>query len=873
MKPPLNRLCCLVLFALVLIPCVALAGGNIRLDDRVAPVFEAVELHLDANRTDYSGTVTIELEVASPTRTFQFHAEDMKFDRVVLEGSGGTYQASLDVGDEGLVTATVDRQLKKGSYTLTIDFSKDYNTHAVGLYRMEQEGQGYLFTQFEAVDARKAFPCWDEPAFKIPFQVTVHLPDGQVAVSNTPVKKYTIENGMQTIVFQKTRPLPTYLVALIAGPFESVPIEGLSVPGRIYTVKGQKQLTGLAVEYTPVFLRALEKYFGSDYPYDKLDYVAVPEYWPGAMENAGLITFRDALLLVDPNGASVNQKSLLARVIAHELSHMWFGDLVTMEWWDDLWLNEAFASWLGDKLTHELYPQFGTDVTQLQAVQGVMNLDARTSTKPVRRPVTRTSEMFEDIGITYDKGRTILNMVEDWIGPDVFRKGVVDYIESNRWGNTVAADLWAALSQASNKDLEPVLSTFLDQPGYPIVTVDVESRGVMRIRQQRFLNAGVDAPAELWNVPVRVKYFDGKNIHTQTFLLEEESKKVEVGTDVVWAMPNAGAVGYYRWNAPLDMIIRMADDPMATMDRRERAVFLANVRALLNAGEIDGGDYLAILSALGKTPEPEIVSAVINELGSTEAAFVTDDLSDAFAGYIRETLGPALERFGLEKKDGEAESISRLRPRLIAWLGLQGQRPDVRRYCRKLADAYLADTGAIDPSLAGVALIVAAREGTREDLKTYKQRFENAEVPAERNRFLTALGYFSDEALQEEVLAYFLKGPLRPNDIFTAIGGIASTTAGRDRLFRWMTDNYEAITSKFPAAYAAYLPFFAGGCSEQRLAAARSFFANPEHSVDGTSDNLGKVVEQVTDCVNLREREGAAVAEFLNRSSRRASGS
>lgn len=863
---------CFSFIILFLFPFSLRASSGTRLDQNVAPSFQEVELFLDANRKDYNGSVRIDLEVRSSTGGFKFHAEEMNFDRVVLEGPGGKYETRFEIGEEGLVTATTDRAMKKGSYKLTIDFSKDYNTQAVGLYRMEQEGHGYLFTQFQAVDARKAFPCWDEPVFKIPFQLTVHLPEGQVAVSNTPVKKSAAANGTQTIVFQKTRPLPTYLVALIAGPFESVPITGLSVPGRIYTIKGQSHMTGLAVEYAPVFLAEMERYFGSKYPYEKLDFVAVPEYWPGAMENAGLITFRDGILLVDPNGATVGQKAFLAQIISHEISHMWFGDLVTMTWWDDMWLNESFASWLGDKITHKIFPQYETDVAQLQTVQAVMNLDARPSTKPVRHEVTKTAEMFEDIGITYDKGETILNMVEDWIGADAFRKGVVSYIDAHRWGNTVAADLWTALSQSSGKNLEPVLSSFLDQSGCPIVTVEVTGGGVLEISQRRFLNAGVEAPKQIWNVPVRVKYFDGKETHTRTFLLDEESKRVEVGTNVVWAVPNAGAIGYYRWNAPMDVVVRLADDPMGTMDRKERAVFLANMRALLNAGEISGGDYLAILSSLGKTPEPEIVQAVINELGSTEVAFVTDDLRDPFAAYIRQTLGAALDRFGIDKKDGEAESVSALRPRLLAWLGLQGQRQDVRNHCKKLAQVYLADPAAIDPSLAGVALLVAARDGTRQDFEIYKQRFETADVPVVRNRFLSAMGNFSDPALRDEILSYLLNGPVRPNDMYLAIGGISSTAAGRDRLYRWMTDNYEAITSKFPAVFASYLPYFAGGCSEERLAAARGFFSRPEHNVEGTDNSMAKVTEQVLDCVNLREREGAAVADYLSRFSRRTGG-
>jgi hypothetical protein len=232
-----------------------------------------------------------------------------------------------------------------------------------------------------------------------------------------------------------------------------------------------------------------------------------------------------------------------------------------------------------------------------------------------------------------------------------------------------------------------------------------------------------------------------------------------------------------------------------------------------------------------------------------------------------------MDRFGVEKRDGEVESVSTLRPRLLAWLGLRGQRQDLRQYCSRMAEAYLADPDAVDPSLAGVALLVGARDGSRADFETYKQRFESAEIPAVRNRFLSALGSFSDESLQDELLEYLLTGPVRPNDIFTAIGGISYTAAGRDKVFRWMTENYEVLTSKFPAVIASYMPYFAGGCSNERLAAAQRFFASPEHNVEGTVDNMVKVTEQVTDCVNLREREGAAVAEFLSRRAGGADGS
>jgi alanyl aminopeptidase len=840
------------------------SAKDIRLDPRVAPTFEAIELNLDANKTDYTGSVTIEFKVEASTSEFRFHAREMTLDRIELRGKDGSYDISCEIGDDGLAVATVDRELAPGNYTMEIDFSKEYNTQAVGLYRMEYEDQGYLFTQFEAVDARRAFPCWDEPIFKIPFQMTIHIPDGQEAVTNTPVESKTSKDGVQTIKFKKTKPLSTYLLAIAAGPLEHVEITGLSVPGRIYTVKGQKHMAGLAIEYSPPILKALEKYFGSDYPYAKLDLLAVPEYWAGAMENAGAVTFRDEILLIDPDAASVAQKRNLAAVIAHEFAHMWFGDLVTMSWWDDLWLNESFADWMGDKITHQLYPQFDIEVTTAQQDQGLMNMDARPSTKPIRRPVESTEEIFEDLGLAYGKGNTVLRMIEVWIGEDEFREGVIDYIEANKWGNAVASDLWTALSQASGKDLEPVLASFLDQSGCPIITLDVGSGGMITLTQQRFLNHGVEAPAQKWTVPVRVKYNDGTNTVTRTVLIEDDSTSFEVGTNVEWAMPNAGAYGYYRWTAPPEMMAKMAENPEATMDRRERATFLGNVRALLNAGQLSGGDYLTILGSYATAPQPEIVTAVLNDLGSIEMAFITTDLDEAFAHYVRSMVGPSLDRYGIEKQDGEAEAISLLRPRLLGWLGNDGQDPKVRQHCQQLAKQYLADPNSIDASLAGVALRISAIGGDRGLFESYKTRFEQSQVPAERDRYLSAMGSFTDEALQDEALLYLFSGKVRPTEMFNLIGGISDTAAGRDKLYKWITDNYDVITSAIPPEFAAYMPQFASGCSSERLAAARQFFSEPEHNVDGTDNQLSKVSDRVMDCVNLREREGAAVADYLN---------
>lgn len=838
---------------------------ELALDRNVSPSFQVIELDLDADRTEYSGRVTIELTVKNATDAFTFHAHEMSLDEVSLRGARGKIGIEVDMNDEGYVGATCADRLKPGRYTLEIGFSKDYNTQAVGLYRMETDGDGYLFTQFEAIDARRAFPCWDEPSFKIPYQITVTIPESQVVVSNTPIESDTkLEGAKRRVVFERTKPMPSYLLALAAGPLESVEITGLSVPGRVYTVKGQKQLAGLAVGQTPGILAACERWFGTPYPYKKLDLIAVPEYWPGAMENPGAITYSDRLLLSDPNATSVRTRQYLALVTAHEISHMWFGDLVTMTWWDDLWLNESFADWMGEKIAHSLYPEYKIDLDQLGDVQQLLAGDARPSTSPVRKPVDSVGDFFTDLGLAYGKGKSVLRMVEQWIGPDVFQSGVRNYLKENAWGNTVAADLFEALSEAGGKDVTPVLSSFLDQPGYPMITVATEPKGKIRLSQKRFLNYGVDAEPLEWNVPVRIKHFNGKKIAVKTVLLERESMTVDLGRDVIWALPDAGAVGYYRWSVPSEMFARIVEDPESTLDEREQSVFLANAKALLDAGEMGGDDYLRVLGGFAGVHTPEMIDAVITGLVSIEGALITDDLRDAFATYVRRTLRPALDTFGMQKRDGEPESISLLRPRLLWRVGGVGRDDEVRSHCKRVAEQFMNDPTSVDPSVAGVTVRVAVKDGGQAEFDACKQLFESASVPAVRSVYLNALGSFEDGQLQNEALAYIVTGKVRGNELFTIPRRVSITAEGRDRIWQWMTENYELMTSRMPPEFAVFMPFMASGCERERLEAAREFFADPGHSVDGTQENLNKVADSTNDCVSLRERESGAVRDYLN---------
>ena len=845
-----------------------------RLGRDVIPAFESLNLVLDPSKPDYTGSVHIDLVALKRTNHFSFHAKELNLGRIALRDSAGEIGFDQKALEGGILEVTTRKPLAPGSYQLDIAFSNDFNTRATSLYRMETGGQAYAFTQFESVDAREAFPCWDEPSFKIPWKVTLTVPEGHMAVANSPVERETRKRGMKTVVFKATRPLPSYLLALATGPLESAPIPGLSIPGRVVTVKGASGLAAEAVRITPPLLKALEFYFGRPYPYEKLDLIAVPEFWPGAMENPGAITFADRVLLIDPKAASVAQKRHLASVTGHELAHMWFGDLVTMEWWDDLWLNESFASWMGDKVADEVFPDFNVSIAAVQGTQKAMFTDALLSARAVRQPVGSEANLDQLADeLAYQKGQAVLEMIESWIGPKTFRKGVLRYLEEHEWGNANAGDLWKALSAAAGFDLGAVMSTFLDQPGVPLVHVEITEDNRVRLSQRRFLNHGTQgaAPAS-WMIPIEVKYSDGDQTRTLgVFLTQSEAvMPIETKKSVVWLHPNADEKGYYRWSAPPEMLTTLASQAASVLEPRERVGLVGNLGALLQGGVLHGDDYLRLVGPLASDPQPEVVKAVLAGLGGVRRAFVASGVEERFAAYVRRTLGPALEHIGLDKAAGEPEAVTALRPSLVHWLGNEGRDPQVREHARGVARDWLAEPSSVDPSMAGTALEIAALDGDRALFDEYRQRFEGATIPAERARYLSALGAFRSPQLVEEGLAYAVKGPLRPQEMFAIPSSIASASpAAEERVYRWMTENYAAITSRLPPTVAATaLPYFAAGCSGERFAAARSFFSDPPRNLPGTEAELVKVGEIVKTCVGLREREGRAVAAYLQSAAR-----
>ncbi len=841
-----------------------------RLGDDVVPTFQAITLDVDADRPDYSGSVRVELEVARSVSAFRIHGREMTLTSLEMRDASGPVEVTAArtgrAEVEGVFTLTTSRPLVAGPAEIRIAFTNTFDTRSVGLYRVETGGRGYTFTQLEADDARRAFPCWDEPGFKIPYQLTLTVPKAHTAVSNTPVIEESEDAaGRRRYVFARTRPLPSYLLAIATGPLEYVDVPGCSTPTRVVTVLGQSHLAKAAVRTAPRILKALEDWFNEPYPYEKLDLIAVPEFWPGAMENPGAITFADQRILHESADPDPTAQLRMASIMAHELAHMWFGDVVTMKWWDDLWLNESFADWMGDKIAEQVYPELQGQLRELNSLQGTMAADARPTSRAVRKPVEDMNHLLSDVGVAYNKGKRVLSHFENWMGPETFRQGILDYIETHRWGSAEADDLWQALGRASGKDVKGVMSGFIDQPGYPLVSVALLPEGKVRISQRRFAEYGQELPPLDWRVPVGLRYSDGSGVRTQTVLLAEAERVVALDgvKEVDWVMPNANAGGYYRWSVPVDVMDRLTANAAQVLTPLERIGLIGNLSGLLAAGSIDGKTFLESLSRFSGDPEPLVISAIIENLGNVHESLVSEEARAPFASYVRRTLGPALDRIGLAPRSGEPGAAGMLRPQLLLWLGREGGDPAVLDYARTQTRLYETDPEKTDRGVARVCLELTALDGDAQLMARYRTRFEEAETPEERGNWLNGLTGFRDPAIRRAVLDYSLTDACRSNELVAIQRNLVRDETGREALFEWIVGNYDDLKGRVSSATLSFLPFVLGGCSTDRLSRGEAFFADPAHQVDGTDRQLARVAAAVHACAALREREGAGVAAWL----------
>jgi alanyl aminopeptidase len=854
------------------------AAPGLRLPRTFVPTAYAVRIAVVPSETQFTGHVEIDGELASPSRVIWLDAQELTFGAAVAVTAAGRTVLQAVASPSGVVALRAPAALPAGHVALSIDYRGAISSEAPeGVFRLQSGGAWYAFTQFEATSARRAFPCFDEPDVKVPWRLTLDVPAGMVALANAPVESDTPAAGgaTHTVVFARTRPLPSYLVAFAVGPFDIVdaPPTRRGTPVRIVVPHGQAAAAAGARDDTGALVARLEDYLGSPYPYDKLDIVAVPGF-PGAMENAGLITFAENALLEDPAQPTIAHRRSFTRTAAHELAHQWFGDLVTLAWWDDTWLNEAFATWMSAKIVDQWQPGWGGAFDAIGQKASAMASDQLATARKIRQPIADIGDIgaaFDDI--TYNKGASVLRMFERWIGPDAFQRGVRAYLAAHAWRSATSSDFLAALGQAAGRDIAGAFSTFLDQAGTPLVTVALRCTAgappTVELRQQRYRPVGGQkldeaARAERWQFPVCIRYPTGSASARDCTLLDAPTAELPLSHAAgcpAWVAPNSDAVGYYRIAFEGNLLPQLIAH-LGELSAAERAGLVGDVEALVAAGRLPAGDALALVAPLGSDADRHVVAAAI-ELADQAGAVIDEADRPRYQRFVRHALGGRARTLGWAGKPGDTEDTRLLRASLVGFVADAGQDPALLAGATHLAWAWLDDHHAAPSDVADGALAVAARRDDRKLHARLVAEVRRATDASERSRYMTALGEFADPALVAATLDLVLSGAISLFEGGRAFLG-DHTPAQRRSIYQAFKAHYDALAALLPGEFVPQLSQVGFVLCEPALRDdVAQFFRGRLSGVPGGPRMLATGVERMDSCLARRSAAQPSIHAFL----------
>ncbi len=867
----------IIVFPFIVSPVFArsLDPPKLRLPDDVRPLECRMDLRITPGQDRFSGVAEIDASVSHTTPVIWLHAKELQF----VDARVGDTPVRIEVTDTDFVALIPNQPLAPGRTRIRIAYTGTVSRNLTdGLFQQKEGEDWYVFSKFEPITARRAFPCFDEPSCKVPWQVTLRVPPGPRVFSNTPVSSETAEpDGTRVVRFLRTKPLPSYLVALAIGPFEVIDTGRVGrrhVPSRIIVPHGRAKETGTAVESTPRAIELLENYFGMPYPYEKLDQVVVPftTAW-GAMENAGLLAY-DEVLLTPENGDTISRRRSLLTTMVHEMAHQWLGDLVTTAWWDDVWLNEGFASWITPKILNRWHPEWNLPAFGAGSLNSAMNADSLVSARKVRQPI----EAQGDIGnafdrITYTKGAAILGMFEHWLGEDRFRAGIRAYLNRYAWGNATSSDFITVMSETCGRDLRKPFSSFLDQGGVPLVKVDVRcdgSRQVLRLAQERYLPIGSEGtPASSWQLPVCIRYDDGRAVRRECVLLDRPTAEFELkGARACprWVFADDGAKGYYRFTYEEKWFERMLDNARGSLELREKVTLVNDVRALIDAGRIDAALGMSLALRFNDSPQVQIVTAT-QGLVAGMSRFIPDQMRPNWARFVRAWLGERARQMGWQPRPGETEDQRQIRLAVVPFVAIDGQDPELGSEALRLARAWLQDRKAIDPDSV-VVVIAAARHGDRALFDDLLAALKSAKDRQDRGVIIMALGSFRDLEIERAALGLIFEEGMDHRELSSLLFLPWQDT--RPTVWAFVQQNFDRLNTLMPGArgipFGATLPGVAGGfCDETRLLEVRGFFEPRISNLSGGERNLAETLEDIRLCIASREALGQGMITFLSK--------
>jgi aminopeptidase N len=840
-----------------------------RLPKTVLPVHYAIDLRPDLNALSIFGSESVDIRVLTTSDRLVLNALNIAIDSASIDGRRGEdATVSLDATAQ-TATLTFPRPIEAGAHQLRVAFTSRINQFSQGLFFVDYptgSGRKRMFaTQLEPTDARRIFPCWDEPAFKATFEPTVTVPENFLAVSNMPIAHEDVfAGGLKRVSFRATPPMSSYLFVLVAGELTRSTDHADGVEVGVIAQTGREPQGHYALATALGLLRYYDGYFGVKYPLPKLDLIAVPGGFGGAMENWGGITFYDGFLLYDPATSPRVLQRRIYGVIAHEMAHQWFGDLVTTAWWSDLWLNEGFADWMQAKVENQFHPDWGVFLNESRK-QDAMYADARTLSHPIKQRIADESEAaiaFDEI--TYEKGAAIVRVIENYLGEAAFRAGIRRYVKDHAYSNATTEDLWTALEKASGEQVGPIARSYTEQAGVPLIVANEKCAGGRRsltLEQERFTIYYPDAPPALWQVPIDWG-IAGENKTSATLLLGDKSAEIPAGQCGPPLKLNVGDVGYYRVQydpATLAALTRIIEK----MQAEDRVNLLADNWALLEAGRVAPADYFRLVTAVSGDHSRAVWREVI------EAFTQVDRLELGLAGrvgfqtYARSVLRPAFNRVGVGWKAAanEPEDITILRSALISALGELNDREIAAESKRRFA-VFVENPASLDVNLRDALIGVVGRNADQQTYDALGKLARTAGNGREQMRYYSAMALASDPKLIEQTLHITLTDELPPERASELIL-IVARGEHPELALQFATANFNALTAKHgPEFRYFFMSRLMSNFAERSYATQLANFA-PAQETSGGRIEARRAEARIMESASFRERQLTAIDRWV----------
>ena len=837
-----------------------------RLPKNVTPRRYELKLEPDLKAFTFKGEESVAVTVNEAARAIVLNALELEIDSAVAERGGKSIRAMVELEPaRERAHLRFGEELAPGEWTLKIIFRGVLNDKLHGFYRsqyVDAHGRSHVVasTQFESTDARRAFPCWDEPELKASYKVTLVIDEKLAAISNGGQEsERKIAGGKKEIVFKETIKMSTYLVAFIVGEFEATAPVDAGTPLRVVHVPGKEGLTSWAEQIGAYSLKYFADYYGLKYAGDKLDLIAIPDFASGAMENLGAITFRETALLADEKTASRAELERVADVVSHENAHMWFGDLVTMRWWNGIWLNEAFATFLEMLAVNAWKPEWKRWDSFSVSRAAAMAIDGLRSTRPIEFPVLSPEEcraMFDIL--TYEKGAAVLRMLEQYLRPEVFRDGIRLYLKKHQFANTETSDLWDALEEASKEPARKMMDSWIFQPGFPMIDAASEKSGnAIKLSQRRFYYLREES-SQLWHVPVMIRAKTSNGVVTKKVLLTERETTVELGEKVEWALLNEGGHGFYRVHYAPEMLAELTRN-LGELAPIERFGLVSDTWAATVAGMGPLSEFLAMARLFSGENDLNVWRAMLGAFNYLDM-IAPDAARPALAAAVREIVGPAAKHLGWEAKAGESELTRQLRGVLIGALGTVGDDPEVQRRAAEVYARFEDNPEAADRDLAPPLVAILAHAGDAKRYEEFSRKFKSARTPQEEQRYLFSLTGFRERKLLERTMAMSLDGQVRTQNAPYLMHSLLLNPASRYDAWDFIRRNWEEMAKKYPdnalprmcEAVVALL---------DREDDVKAFFAT--HRVRLGAKIIDQHLERLSVAVGFRNREGAKLSSTL----------